>query len=346
MLRVGILGCGPVTQAIHLPYLRMVSAEFSVSSLMDVNATLAERVAQYVGASWTTAMETVLNASDIDVVLVASPPQYHAEQVIAAANAGVRAILCEKPLATTAEQLEAIEQALFRTGTPIVVGAMHGYDPAWQEVLRRFEEEGDPPHTIRSAINLPPNTSFEDAATEVVGRRAATTPAFSTPAQMSMALAGAILGLAIHDIPIVSRLLGPVSSIEAVRAKFFPPYGYELVALADGVRLEFHAAMSTFLAPDWRVSLISDDTLVEVAFPPSYVSAGSAVATMDRSMESRRWGPYAVNGYAREWEAVAKAAQRGWDEGAFVQATADLRLALRLADAASARMMSESRCLP
>ena len=53
-LRVGILGAGPVTQAIHLPTLARLSDDFEVRVVMDVHAATAETVAQRAGAAYTT----------------------------------------------------------------------------------------------------------------------------------------------------------------------------------------------------------------------------------------------------------------------------------------------------
>ena len=44
---------------------------------------------------------------------------------------GKRGILCEKPLATTVAEAQLIADASARTGVPVVVGAMHVYDPAF-----------------------------------------------------------------------------------------------------------------------------------------------------------------------------------------------------------------------
>ena len=130
-LRVGILGAGPVTQAIHLPTLARLSQDFEVRVVMDVHAATAERVARRANAAHTTRAEDVFADPGVDVIVICSPSQFHAEQVIAACRAGVKAILCEKPFAMTAEEANEIAQVSEETGVPIIVGAMHTFDPAW-----------------------------------------------------------------------------------------------------------------------------------------------------------------------------------------------------------------------
>jgi predicted dehydrogenase len=51
-------------------------------------------------------------------------------------EAGKRAVLCEKPLATDAEQAAAIAEASRRTGVPVIVGAMHTLEPGWLNLQR------------------------------------------------------------------------------------------------------------------------------------------------------------------------------------------------------------------
>ena len=111
-LRVGILGAGPVTQAIHLPTLARLSDDFEVRVVMDVHAATAETVARRAGAAHTTRAEDVFGDPSVDVIVICSPSQFHAEQVIAACRAGVKAILCEKPFAMTAEEANEIAAGL------------------------------------------------------------------------------------------------------------------------------------------------------------------------------------------------------------------------------------------
>ena len=107
-LGVGIIGAGPVTQAIHLPTLATLYDHFRVVHIMDINAAVAEDLAARSGARSTTDVQVLLDDPDVDVVAICSPHQFHADQVEAAARAGKRAILCEKPLATSVEEAQRI----------------------------------------------------------------------------------------------------------------------------------------------------------------------------------------------------------------------------------------------
>ena len=98
-LGVGFLGAGLVTQAIHLPVLAGIADRLHVVSVMDVDISVAERVAARCGANFTTDADAIMHDPNIDVVVVCSPDSMHAAQTVAACQSGKLAVLCEKPLA-------------------------------------------------------------------------------------------------------------------------------------------------------------------------------------------------------------------------------------------------------
>ena len=59
-LGVGILGSGPVTQAIHLPALARLTDLFTVRAVMDVSEATAAEVAARVSARATTSVDDLL----------------------------------------------------------------------------------------------------------------------------------------------------------------------------------------------------------------------------------------------------------------------------------------------
>ena len=166
-LGVGLLGAGPVTQAIHLPTLARLADRFRVITVMDVDALVAGSVAAHAGAEPAQSVQAVLDNPAVDVVAVCSPHQFHADQVAAICAAGKRGILCEKPLATSREEAERIGAVVAGSGIPLVVGAMHAYDPGWLAAADACADRLDTAHIIRSTIVLPFNDRFEDWATEI-----------------------------------------------------------------------------------------------------------------------------------------------------------------------------------
>jgi predicted dehydrogenase len=79
--------------------------------------------------------EALLEARDVDVVYVALPNHLHAEWTIRALEAG-KHVLCEKPLALSVEDTDAIIAASSRTGRVAVEGFMYLHHP---QILRALE---------------------------------------------------------------------------------------------------------------------------------------------------------------------------------------------------------------
>ncbi|QAY70754.1 Gfo/Idh/MocA family oxidoreductase [Xylanimonas protaetiae] len=292
-LRVGLLGAGAVAQAIHLPTLARLADRVRVTQVMDVDTALAAAVAAPLGATVTGSVPELL-AGGIDVAVICSPDRFHADHVEALCAAGVRGILAEKPLATSRAEAERVAAAVTASGAALVLGAMHTFDPAWLAASAAFADPG--PFHVRSAIYLPANARFEDMATTMV-RPAPGAPRRTSEAE---ALRAGVLGLAIHDLPLVRRFLPRIDRVEV--AARVEPWGYVITASGPDGTVELLARTGGTWQPDWTLTVWGRQTELEVAFPPSYVHAGSAVATLQGPDGVTTWGPYAADGYLAEWE--------------------------------------------
>ncbi|MEZ2390345.1 Gfo/Idh/MocA family protein [bacterium RCC_150] len=337
-LGVGILGAGPVTQAIHLPSLARLRDILEVRHIMDVDAAVAKSVAARVGAVYSTSMDMLLSDPDVDVVAICSPHQFHAEQVIAACRAGKKAVLCEKPFAMNGEEAARISAVSKETGVPIIVGAMHTFDPGWLAAEANWGDLPQKAHTIRSSIILPPNARFEDFATEIITRPAGGEPDYKDIEVLKGALRGGIMGLAIHDLPLVRRFTPDFEDMEILQARHVRPFGY-VISLRSGKlgagerTIELRAAMNNTWKPEWVFEAISDDEALRVDFTPSYVQAGSAVATFTRGTTTTAYGPFEYNGYEGEWRELAHLALGTKQPPSAETLINDLTFAIGIADA-------------
>lgn len=80
-------------------------------------------------------MERVADNRDIDIVYVVTPPGLHAEHSVAAAKAG-KHVACEKPMATTVAECDAIIAACKAAGVKLSIGYRLHFDPLHEEVRR------------------------------------------------------------------------------------------------------------------------------------------------------------------------------------------------------------------
>ena len=329
-LGVGLLGAGPVTQAIHLPVIAGLDDRLRVVKVMDVDPDLAALVAGRCDAAATTTVDEVLEDPAVDIIAVCSPHAFHAEQVVAACQAGKRAVLCEKPLTTTAGQARQIEAASAASGVPVIVGTMHAYDPAYTAVRRHW---GDLPSTaslVRSVIYLPANDLMVAASTDPAAAAAPSAGSLPHPAN----LRDAILGLAMHAIPLIRELVPDPGSVSF--ARLLKPWGYSVTCTQGETAVQLIGFMPGRWAPDWTLGAWGRGQELRVVFPPSYVLAGSATASLTRSGVHRSWH-YPENGYQAEWVHVADVAEeRAGPVTSIDDAISDLLWAVELAGQAMA----------
>lgn len=144
---IGIIGCGKATQALHLPSLQQLSGRLRIVAVCDASATVAEAVAVRCGAAhWTTDPATLLAKADVEAVLVANPNRFHFATA-AAALAGGKHVLLEKPAAMSLADLDALIAAERRAGRIVQVGYMRRFAPGYQAARDRLAAIG----TIRLA---------------------------------------------------------------------------------------------------------------------------------------------------------------------------------------------------
>lgn len=330
-----------MTQGIHLPGLVRLPELFRVRNIMDVDAAGAAAVAARHGATTSSSIDELLADESVDVVAVCSPHPFHAAQVIAACQAGKRAVLCEKPFATTREDAEQIQAAAKGSGTHIVVGAMHAYDPAWVAASCAWSDLPEQVETIRSTIVLPFNELFEDWGTELPGR---VLPARTRPigdARIGI-ITARMLGLAIHDLPLVRSFLPDWRNLVVTSADLLDPVGYLVTLEAGGRSVQLVGSFRNHWKPEWRLEVYGGRSALEVEFPPPYVHGGSAVATLHAGSTSRTFGTFPFNGYEGEWRHIWRLLNEPGTQNASVGSLVDdLAFAVQIAEKSGEFMAEE-----
>jgi predicted dehydrogenase len=111
---------------------RLIAAnapEVRIVAIGDVDGATARRLAEEIGgASAFTDPMAAISAPGVDAVLIAVSSVHHRQIVEAAAAAG-RHILCEKPLALDLADTDAMLAAVARAGVRLQVGLMRRHDP-------------------------------------------------------------------------------------------------------------------------------------------------------------------------------------------------------------------------
>jgi myo-inositol 2-dehydrogenase/D-chiro-inositol 1-dehydrogenase len=133
-IRIAVLGAG-IMGADHA---RIVARELPGAVLQvvcDASEQRARGVADACGAAdIATDPFTVIARPDVDAVLIASPDETHVALTLEAITAG-KPVLCEKPLAPTAEECLKVIEAETRAGRRLVqLGFMRRFDPSYAEM--------------------------------------------------------------------------------------------------------------------------------------------------------------------------------------------------------------------
>ncbi|TNJ68379.1 Gfo/Idh/MocA family oxidoreductase [Paenibacillus hemerocallicola] len=156
--KMGLVGLGGSRRSaayMHHPRIR-------VTAVCDSDSALLEKAGNELGvpeAGRFESFEQMLNA-DIDIVMIGTPVPFHAEQTIAALEAG-KHVLCEVTAASTVEDCFRIIEAVERTGRTYMMAentVYFHYFQSWKRWVREglfgtiFYAEGEYVHEIRSRI--------------------------------------------------------------------------------------------------------------------------------------------------------------------------------------------------
>src|ERR1700692_1500449 len=145
-VRIGVVGYGMMGRAHAYAYTAApvmrplpVRPRLVVISGRD-EEKVARAAAAYGFESWTADWRELVQRQDVDIVDICTPPGTHAEIAAAAAAEG-KAVICEKPFATSyAEGKSALEGAL-RAGVLNAVGFNYRRLPA-VSLMKRMIDDG------------------------------------------------------------------------------------------------------------------------------------------------------------------------------------------------------------
>jgi predicted dehydrogenase len=234
-LRVGVAGLGAVAQAVHLPLLARLPDRFELAAVADLSPSLRDAVGDRYRVPAGSRFESataLLDASDVDGLILLTSGS-HGGDALAALERGVP-VLCEKPLAFTLAEADALARA--RNADRLLLGYMKAYDPAVREARRMARDPASQLGELRTievavlhptsgsqlafARLLPPPTDVDGQVlarlrqesaglvANAIGERAA--EAFSE------LYAGILLGSIVHELSVIRAVAGDVVAIDAV----------------------------------------------------------------------------------------------------------------------------------
>jgi predicted dehydrogenase len=206
-VRWGLIGCGDIAQKRVAPALRN-SPLCELIAVSRAKSQLAESFAREFGARrWYSDWQQLLLDPEIDAIYVATPVHLHAEQTIAAAEAG-KHVLCEKPMALSVTDCDRMIEACRSHNVKLGVAYYRHFYPAVRRV-KELVESGELGVPIIVQVNafewFDPKPS--DARSWLIRKE------FSG--------GGPMFDFGCHRIEVLLNLFGKVSGVKATLATTF-----------------------------------------------------------------------------------------------------------------------------
>jgi myo-inositol 2-dehydrogenase / D-chiro-inositol 1-dehydrogenase len=253
MVRVGVIGVGSMGRT-HVRTLSGSVPAAEITAIADTIAGSAEGLAREVGveATYADGLE-LIHDPNTDAVVIASPLDSHERLVLACLELG-KPVLCEKPLASTADAAWRVVEAELARGRQLVqVGFMRRFDAAYVDLRARLR---------RGDVGTP-------VLVYSTHRNATVPPGFGTEL--------IIKDTVVHDVDTVRWLLGE----ELIKATVFTPRPSSRAP--DGVRdpqlavfetdsgalVQVEAFVHAGYGYDIRCEVVGESGTLTLAPPPS-----------------------------------------------------------------------------
>ena len=140
-LRIAIVACGALTELFYVPALTVLGRKhrLKVAALIDPNpARVAAMRAKFPGSIGGAALADI--PAGIDLAIVASPTGCHSEQTVQLLGRGMH-VLCEKPMARSAAECDAMIAAARKAGRALAIGHFKRFFPATRQIKELVETQ-------------------------------------------------------------------------------------------------------------------------------------------------------------------------------------------------------------
>ena len=294
MLNIGLLGAGRIGN-VHAKSIT-ANADSRLVAVSDVNEAAAQKLAQAYGAQARSSQDIIADPS-IDAVLIATSTDTHSDLIEAATAAG-KAVLCEKPVDLSLARARACQAAAAKHGRPVMIGFNRRFDPNFVALKAQFDAGAIGKGELLSI------TSFDPAP---------------PPVAYVKVSGGLFRDMAIHDFDMACWLYG--ATPKAVTA-----VGTSIVDPAIGAAGDVDTAIITLHFADGRLAVIKNsrravygyDQRIELLGATGLLSAGNVLEntvariTTDGAISAKPEYFFLeryMRSYEAEWNAFVKAVQ-------------------------------------
>ncbi|MCF6317094.1 MAG: inositol 2-dehydrogenase [Marinosulfonomonas sp.] len=324
MLKVGLLGAGRIA-GMHATAISSHSG-CELVAVSDFIAENAEKLAAQYGCAARSTDEIIADES-IDAVLVATSTDTHSDLIEAATAAG-KAVLCEKPVDLSLERAQACLASVSQTGQPVMIGFNRRFDPNFS-ALRAALDAGEIGKAELLSI-----TSFDPAP---------------PPVSYIKVSGGLFRDMMIHDFDMANFLMGGAPEvISAFGSSIVDPEigaagdvdtAVVTLTYSDGRIAVIKNSRRAVYGYDQRIELLGSDGLLQAQNMLENTVVKSTTAGVSSAKPTYFFLERYMPSYANEWAAFVTAVSSGTHLPVTLD---DGVLALAMAEAA-ARSVAECR---
>jgi len=132
--RVGLIGCGGIAHAHAKSYLAL---GLDIVAAADVKAEQLTRFRELYGiGNLYSDYKEMLSKEKLDIVSICTWPALHSAMTVDAAQAGVKGILCEKPIATCLSEADRMIEACDKEGVKLAIGHVYRFSEIYVQTRR------------------------------------------------------------------------------------------------------------------------------------------------------------------------------------------------------------------
>jgi UDP-N-acetyl-2-amino-2-deoxyglucuronate dehydrogenase len=201
-IRFALVGCGRIADR-HIEALEQHREDATLVAVCDNDPRALKRAVERTGIPGYDSLEAVLDQTDADVIILATPSGLHGQQTIQAAGSG-RHVIAEKPMATRWHDGKAMVAACDRAGVGLFVVKQNRRNPTIQLLKRAIEE-----HRFGRIFLVNVNVLWSRPQEYYDSAPWRGTWEFD---------GGAFMNQASHYVDLLDWLIGPVESVHAFTA--------------------------------------------------------------------------------------------------------------------------------
>jgi len=138
MFKLGMIGTGIISRS----YFNALNEnpDFKLVAITEINEETAKSISEEQGVPYYLDYKEMCENEDVDAVIINLPHFLHCEVTVYCLEKGIH-VLCEKPMANTTEECNAMINASEKSGAKLAIGHIMRFFPAIQMVKEYVENE-------------------------------------------------------------------------------------------------------------------------------------------------------------------------------------------------------------